>query len=124
VCYYDATTSSFVAKVQVEVFAHFHAVAIKFHSNMWNWLFCLPGWILCEQSTWCKRKWWACCWLCSSFVSHFPVSVSLNMPFQHPCISHVFLPERLSNHCQGLCCTKFDAHSLFLCQIHHKIASV
>jgi hypothetical protein len=35
----------------------------------------------------------------------------------------------LSNHCQGLrrtfsdICTKIDAHSLFLCQIHCEIAS-
>jgi hypothetical protein len=35
----------------------------------------------------------------------------------------------LSNHCQGVCrtfskiCTKFDAHSLFLCRIHREIAS-
>jgi hypothetical protein len=29
----------FVAKVRGEVFAHFHAVAVKRHSSMWNWLF-------------------------------------------------------------------------------------
>jgi hypothetical protein len=43
----DAATSSFVAKVRSEVFAHFHAVAIKRHSIMRNLLFGLPGWILC-----------------------------------------------------------------------------
>jgi hypothetical protein len=32
----DATATSFVAKVRGEVFAHFHAVAIKRHSSMWN----------------------------------------------------------------------------------------
>jgi hypothetical protein len=33
---YDATTSSFVAKVCHEVFAHFHAVGVKRHSSIWN----------------------------------------------------------------------------------------
>jgi hypothetical protein len=32
----DVTASSFVAKVRGEVFAHFHAVAVKRHSSMWN----------------------------------------------------------------------------------------
>jgi hypothetical protein len=39
------------------VFTHFHAVAIKRHNSMQNWLFHLPGWNLCEQSSWCQRKW-------------------------------------------------------------------
>jgi hypothetical protein len=39
------------------------------------------------------------------------------------------VPERLSNHCQGLrrsfseICTTFDAHSLILCRIYREIAS-
>jgi hypothetical protein len=33
---------------------------------MRNWLFGLPEGIICEQSPWCQRKWWACSWLCSS----------------------------------------------------------
>jgi hypothetical protein len=41
-------------------FAHFRAVTIKCCSNMRNWLFGLPGWILCEQSFGCLRKWCAC----------------------------------------------------------------
>jgi hypothetical protein len=32
----DATASPFIAKVRDEVFAHFHAVAVKRHSNMRN----------------------------------------------------------------------------------------
>jgi hypothetical protein len=42
---------------------------------------------------------------------------------------HASLSECLCNHCQGLCCTsseictKYDAHSLFLCRIHHRITS-
>jgi hypothetical protein len=44
----------FVAKVLVEVFAHFHAVAVKRRSGIRNWLFGLSGRILCEQSPWCQ----------------------------------------------------------------------
>jgi hypothetical protein len=47
VCRRDATVS-FVAKVLSEVFANFHAVTIKLHKQ--NWLFGLPGQLLCEQS--------------------------------------------------------------------------
>jgi hypothetical protein len=35
--------NSQVAKDRGEVFAHFHAVAVKRHSSMRNWLFGLPG---------------------------------------------------------------------------------
>jgi hypothetical protein len=56
----DATASPFVTKFQGEVFIHFHAVAVKRHSSIRNWLFGLPGGILCEQSPWCQRKRWAC----------------------------------------------------------------
>jgi hypothetical protein len=72
----DATASSFVAKGRGEVFAYFHAVTVEVHSSMWNWLFGLPGRILCEQSPWYQRKWWACSWLFPSRVS--PFSVCLN----------------------------------------------
>jgi hypothetical protein len=44
-------TLGLLAKVWGEVFAHCHAVAIKCHSSMWNWLFGLPGWILCKESS-------------------------------------------------------------------------
>jgi hypothetical protein len=36
VCCRDATAISFVTKVWGEVFAHFHAVAVKRHSSMWD----------------------------------------------------------------------------------------
>jgi hypothetical protein len=36
VCCCNATASSFVAKVQDEVFVHFHAITIKRHSSMQN----------------------------------------------------------------------------------------
>jgi hypothetical protein len=49
----DATASSFVVKVRDKVFTHFHAVAVKRHSSMRNWLFGLLGRILCKLSSWC-----------------------------------------------------------------------
>jgi hypothetical protein len=110
----EETGSCFVAKVRVEVFAHFHAIALKRHSSIRNWLCGLPERILSEQSPWCQRKLWACSWLCSSPVSPFLVTVSLDFP----CTAHAFFPERLSNHCQGIrrnfseISTKCDAHSL------------
>jgi hypothetical protein len=108
------------AKVQGKDLAHFHTGAVKHHSSMWNQLFGQPGWI-CEQSFWCQRKWQECSWLCSSPVSHFLVSMSLDFL----CMAYAFFQERLSSHCQGLCCicsqiyTKFDAVT---CQIHYKIS--
>jgi hypothetical protein len=72
----DATASSSVTKLWGKVFANFHAVTVQCHSSMWNWLFGLQGQILCKQSPWCQRKWWACPSLCSSSVLHFYVSVS------------------------------------------------
>jgi hypothetical protein len=45
----DATARSFVAKIRGEVFAYFHAFAMKRHSSMQNSLLGLPGWILYEQ---------------------------------------------------------------------------
>jgi hypothetical protein len=49
-----------------KVFTHFHAVTVKHHHSMWNWLFGLPGQILCEQCPWCQRKLWKCPWLSPS----------------------------------------------------------
>jgi hypothetical protein len=86
---------------------------------MQNWLYGLPGWILCEQSPWCQRKWWACFWLFSSPVSPFSVSES----FDFPCMAHTFFPERLSNHCQGLRRSFSQNLLLILCRIHRDIAS-
>jgi hypothetical protein len=34
--YHDATASSSAVNVRGEVFVHFHAVAMKHHSSMWN----------------------------------------------------------------------------------------
>jgi hypothetical protein len=94
-----------------------------FSHIMWNWLFHLPGRILCEQSPRYQRKLWACSWLYSSHVSPFSVSVSLDFL----CMAHAFFFKILSNHCQGLCHTFFEVAQnlmLFLCWIHRGIASV
>jgi hypothetical protein len=97
-------------KLRGEVFSHYEAVAVKCHSSIWDWLFGLPGRILCEQSPWYQRIWWAYSWLRSSPVEPFLVLVS-----DFPCTAHAFLLKHLSNHCQGLRCnfskilTKFDA---------------
>jgi hypothetical protein len=101
---HDATASSFAAKVRGKVFSHYHAVAVKRHNSMQNWLYDLPGRILCKQFPWCQRKRWACPWLCSSPVSPFSVSVSLDFM----CMAHAFFLERLSNHCEGLRRTLFQ----------------
>jgi hypothetical protein len=76
----DATARTFVAKVRGEVFVYFHAVTVKRHSSMWNWLLGLTGQILCEQSPWCHKHWWARSWLCSSPVSTFSVCPEPNTP--------------------------------------------
>jgi hypothetical protein len=121
VCCLDATASPLVAKVQGEVFAHCHAV-IKHHSSMWNWLFGLPGWILCEQSSGCQRKRWACSWFCSSAVSLFSVLMnwifhvwlmlsSLNAYLIIARVSVALFPRFAQN------------FMLFLCRIHHEISS-
>jgi hypothetical protein len=118
----DATASFFVAKVWGEIFAHFHAVAVKFHSSMQNWRFGLPEAILCEQSPRCKRKLWACSWLSSSPVSPFSVSMSLDfrvrllLSSSNACliISKISVPLFLT-FAQNL--------TLFLCLIHREISS-
>jgi hypothetical protein len=98
--------------------AHFQALAVKCHSSMQNWLFHLPGRILCEQSASCQRKWWASSWLCLVVLNGCPTGPELSMPFKHPCTACAFFPERLSSHCQGhhltfsKICTKFYAHLL------------
>jgi hypothetical protein len=84
VCCRDATASSFVAKLCAKVFVHFHAVVVQCLSSMQNLLFGLPGPILCEQSPLCQRKLWACSWFCSSSVSPFTVSLSLDFQCMVP----------------------------------------
>jgi hypothetical protein len=75
-------------KFRAKYFAYFHAVALKHHSSMWNWLFGLPEWILYEQSHWCQRKWWVCSWPCSSPVlpslSHWVWAFCVWLMFSSP----------------------------------------
>jgi hypothetical protein len=87
----DVPSSSRVDKVRGEVFTHFHAVDVKSHSSIRNWLFGQAVRILFQQSPWHKRKSWACSWLCSSPISFLGLG-----KFQ------LFFPERMSNDCSGL----------------------
>jgi hypothetical protein len=98
----DATESSFVAKVQI--FAHFHAVWPARTSSLWK----IPR---------CHIKWWACPWLCSSTVSPFSVSVTLDFPSTaHACLIIERVPvELFPRFTQNL--------MLFLCRIHCEIVS-
>jgi hypothetical protein len=50
--------------------------------------------------------------LCSSPSSPFLVSVSLDLPFKHPCTTHAFFPEQLSNHCQVSVALFQDLHKI------------
>jgi hypothetical protein len=90
----DAKGNSFVAKVRGEVFKHFQALAIKRHSSVWNWLFRLPGRILCEQSRTCQG-WWTCSWLFSSLSRLFRSGWVWTL-----CMAHAFFSELLSNQCR------------------------
>jgi hypothetical protein len=100
------------------VFAHFHTVAVKHNSSMWNWLCGLPILILCKQSAWCQRKLWACSWLCSSPVSPFRFwwvwSFRVRLMFSSPITARV-LVALFSRSAQNL--------MLFLSRVHHEISS-
>jgi hypothetical protein len=53
---YDATAQQQVLlspKFRGEVFSYFHSITVNCHGSMQNWLFGLPGQILCEQSPSC-----------------------------------------------------------------------
>jgi hypothetical protein len=95
----NATISYFVVKVLGEVFARFHAATVNLDSCMQNSLLGLLVWIICEQSPWCWRKWWACSSLCSTSVSPFFCLLWAEHAIQTPCTAHAFFPERLSNYC-------------------------
>jgi hypothetical protein len=98
----DATASSFVAKIQGEVFAHrIHCVACKDE-------FFVNSSLNVKENYECALD----------FALHlsclFSISVSSDFPYK----AHAVLSERLSNHCQGLrrtlseICAKFDAVAL------------
>jgi hypothetical protein len=99
VCCHDATASSFVPQVQSKVFAYFHAVAVKLHSSMQNWLFGLPGQIF----LWTIPLLFTCL---ATFQSQWVYTFSIWIIFP--------FPKHLSNHRKGLhrisseICTKSD----------------
>jgi hypothetical protein len=99
-CCCDATASSF------DLVLYVFTVTIKVTVVCGTGL---PGRILCEQSPWCQRKWWACSWLRSSPVSPFGLSESV-LHRVRVMLSVLSLFPRFS---QNLI--------LFLCQIHHEI---
>jgi hypothetical protein len=65
----------------------------------------------------------------SVVLNWYPTDPEQSMPFEQLCMAHAFFREHLPNHSQDLhntsskICTKSDAHSLFLCEIHHAIAT-
>jgi hypothetical protein len=63
---------------------------------MWNWLFVLPGRILCEQCPWCQRKATSMLFTCLVF--------SGPSDFNFPWMAHAFSGPLFSE-----ICTKFDA---------------
>jgi hypothetical protein len=104
--------NSFVVKFRGVAFAHFHSVAVKRHNSMRNWLFGVPGRILCEQSPWCKRNDEHALDFASTLTWLCPEP---SMPIKHPCTANAFFFKRLSNQCKGLrhsfpnICTTCDA---------------
>jgi hypothetical protein len=108
----DATTSSIFSKFPGEVFAHFHAVAIKRHSSMQNQLFGLSGRIFVNIPLDIKEN--------DEHALDFALQMSRLFFFRSTLNQelHSFFPERLSNQYQCLrrtfsdICTNFDASSL------------
>jgi hypothetical protein len=86
-------------KFPSEVFAHFHAVAVKRYSSVRNWLFGLPGRILCEQPLWCQRKWLHALDFAVHLFHYLSVCPEPSMIFKHACTANAFFLERLSNYC-------------------------
>jgi hypothetical protein len=89
--------SSFVAKVRGGIFSNFHTAAVRCHTTMRNWLFGLPGRILCQQSPWYERKFMSMLLSLSVCLSLFGLG-----DFGFSAFGLCLIPERLSNHRQGL----------------------
>jgi hypothetical protein len=124
----DATASSFVAKVQGEIFAHIEAVAVK--RSQW----CAELAVLsCQDELFAKNP------LDEKDNDEHALDLSVfhpsrpllvcpepRMPLKHPCTAHAFILGRLYNHFQGLIGTFSEIGTnsmLFLCPIHREIAS-
>jgi hypothetical protein len=117
-CCLDATASSFVARVRGEVFAHFHAVAVKRHSSMRNWLFRLLGRILYEVPLMSNE--------------HALDIVFFGLPWTENATQTTIERLMLSSPSACLTISKFSVAlflkceqnlMLFLCRIHREIAS-
>jgi hypothetical protein len=67
----------------------------KHNRSIWNWLFGLPWWILCEQPLWCQNM--TSMHLACLFRSLW-VWTSL---CKHPCTVLYFFPKHLPNHCDS-----------------------
>jgi hypothetical protein len=107
----DATVSNFVAKVLAEAFSYFNGIAVKCQSSMRNWLFGLPGWIICELVNLMSKNMISMIltfvFTCLTFFGFGELGLSM--------YGLCFLSRTLVNHRQGLhrtfsgICTKFDA---------------
>jgi hypothetical protein len=104
-------------KFRGEVFTHFQAVAVKYHSSKRNWLLGLLGQILCELM-WKKMlsMLLALLYICLAF---FSVLVSLDFP----CMAHAFACLTIARVSFSLFPRFAQNSMLFLCQIHCEIAS-
>jgi hypothetical protein len=85
----SSNSQFFVTKFRGELLVNFHAVIVKGHRNMRNWLLGLPGLILSEKSALYQIKWWACTWVYSPPVSPFSILFDLNFP----CMARAFFHE-------------------------------
>jgi hypothetical protein len=100
----DAKVSTFVANARKEVFANFHADAVRLDSLSWKECFVNSPLDVKENYDHSLH-----------FVLHISRAFSVSVSFDFLCTAHAFFPERLSNHCQGLrrtsseICTKFGA---------------
>jgi hypothetical protein len=119
---HDAIASSFVAKVQGKVFSYFHAITVKCHSSMQNWVFALPGQILCEQSPWFQRQLLACSFLftCLAFFGlsefRFPNQTPMHGSCLHACLIIVSISNALF--------PRVAQNLMYTCyRSHHEIAS-
>jgi hypothetical protein len=92
----DATASSFVAKVLSEVFAHFHAVALKVTLNYIYLLACQGEFFV--KIPFISKEIYSMVLAVVLMCLAFPLCPVLSIQFKHPCTAHAFFPELLPNH--------------------------
>jgi hypothetical protein len=122
-CCHYTTATFFAAKVRGEVFAHFHAVAVKRHRVCGIYCFVCRDEFFVNNPPDVKEN--------DEYALDFALrlsrlfSVSVTSGFRRT--AHALFPERLSKHCRGLRLTffpKFAQNSmLFLCRTRREIAS-